>query len=103
MDRSLPTASAGFLKAEAGIFAPTLIEEVHLAVRERGPDQSGERIDDAAVLALPSGIFLVAAHDSRMNPSRPDVYHTLVSVRGRYQHSECVAPATCPSLQPVQE
>ena len=46
VDRSLPTQSTGFLKAEAGVFAPALIEEVDLTVRERSPYQSGKRIDD---------------------------------------------------------
>jgi len=41
VDRSLPSPTTGFLDAEAGVFAPALIQEVDAPIRERSPYQPG--------------------------------------------------------------
>ena len=58
MDRSLPPLAASFGDAKAGLFAPALIEEVDVSVRERSPHQSRKRIDDAVKIVLHPGPFL---------------------------------------------
>jgi hypothetical protein len=51
----MPPLAASLENAKACIFAPALIEEVDVPVRERSPDQSGKRIDDAAEIVLHPG------------------------------------------------
>jgi hypothetical protein len=53
----VPRQAIGFVNAKAGVFAPTLIEEVDVPVKARSPYQSGKRIDDAAEFVLHSGPF----------------------------------------------
>jgi hypothetical protein len=86
VDRSLPPPATGFVKAKAGVFAPASIEEVDAPVRERGPYQSGKRIDDAAERVLHSGPSWTVAVTRGCATLRANVDHTLVSVCGRCQH-----------------
>ena len=83
MDRSLPPRAIGLFDAKAGVFAPALIEEVDVPVRERSPYQSRKRIDDAAELVLHSPVLSRRiAVTRRCTNHRPNVDHTLVSVCG---------------------
>jgi hypothetical protein len=58
VDRILPPLAASFGNAKAGVFAPALIEEVDVPVRERSPDQSRKGIDDEAEVVLHPGHFV---------------------------------------------
>jgi len=64
MDRGLLPRAAGFSSTNARVFAPTLIEEVDLTVRERSPYQSWQHIDDAAELVLHSRPFVTRPYAS---------------------------------------
>ena len=52
---------AGVTETKAGVFAPTLIEEVDVPVGERSPYQPGKRIDDAVELVLHTGPSVTVA------------------------------------------
>ena len=62
MDRSLPTRAMGFVDAEAGIFAPVLIEEVDLPVRaaQSTPIPEANR-QHGAEIVLHAGPFATVA------------------------------------------
>jgi hypothetical protein len=54
--------SAGSVKAQAGVRAQGLIEEIDVPIREPRLDQSGKRINDTAELVLYSSPFLAVHH-----------------------------------------
>ncbi len=57
--------------AEAGVFAPTLIHEVDLTVRERSPYQAGKCINEGEFV-LHGGPFLAALHETKGAPSQSE-------------------------------
>jgi hypothetical protein len=81
----VPHPAIGFVQAEAGIFAPELIEKINTPVGTGARHQAANRIDDASEIVL-SGPFLVALDTDSMLYSPRNVHHTLVSVCGRCHH-----------------
>src|SRR6185295_16865460 len=52
MNTGEPALTGSLLQAEAAVLAPTPVDEVAVPVRERRPNQAGERIDEASELVF---------------------------------------------------
>jgi hypothetical protein len=74
MDRGLPTIAASRVGRDAGTFVPPVVKKVTLTVEPYGPNQTGQRIHQAAEISLHHGPF--AKRHNGMGHSRSQLHPT---------------------------